>query len=364
MSVNRGLFVRNLGATGTSPTEARLAFAGLLAENAPGVPRPGALFQASTRIVSGLNRMAYSVAPAHIVVTRDAGEGAYLLSITGTTEVAAVPAPATGSRIDLVYVRQNDPDKGDADNAAVVKVLAGKVATEPVAPYSELPSGAYVLAEASVLAGANATAGVGVSIVEKWQYTALRGAPIPLRNQAESDALVKYPGLTVRRLDLTGAPTMSWSGKAWHGAETKPFGHAGMVNAFQKAPFNPDNSPTFINVSPQLLRGGVQFVNGRLVVPETGLYRVAGKYYASGDVGTYASGDVWINGTTTAGANQAFWKSDANDYHGFATVVRPLQAGDTLELRGTNRNGSFWGTNGYNGAWMEVEWYGPSESWS
>lgn len=365
MTANRGLFVRNLGAVGTSPTDARLALAGLLAESAPGVPRPGLLFQAAEKVVTGTGNMDLRVAPCQIVTVRDAGEGAYLMSINGTTPVPLQAAPATGARIDIVYAIQHDPDKGDATNDADVEVLPGTVATSPTSPASGLPAGAFVLAEVRVEAGAKATNAAGVTVVEKWQYTALRGAPIPVRNQAEVDSMTRYKGLTIRRLDLTGAPEMVWSGVSWYGANVRPFAHAGMTQGFVKTSFHPTtNEPTRVPVSPQIIRGGIQSVNGGLVVPETGLYRITAKYYASGGYNILCTGDVWINGSTTSGANQAWWKQDSNDYMGSASVVRELNAGDSLELRGTAGPASFWGTNGFNGSFIEVEWVGPREPWS
>lgn len=39
--------------------------------------------------------------------------------------------------------------------------------------------------------------------------------PVIVANQAARDALTKYNGLAVRRLDVTGRPTETWDGAAW-----------------------------------------------------------------------------------------------------------------------------------------------------
>ncbi|AYN57740.1 minor tail protein [Arthrobacter phage DrManhattan] len=216
MTANRGLFVRNLGAVGTTPIEGRLVMASLVAENSPGNPRNGLLDQKATTVVSGTASMTYSVGPCNVVVNRAAGEGAYIFSLTGTTTVATTAAPGTGSRWDLIYVKQNDPDKGDASNTAVLAVLQGTSSTgTPTKPTASLPAGAYVLAEARVYSGATATNGAQVTITQTWRYTALRGAPVPVRSTTERDEITPAAGYLVKRLDIDNNATEFYTGSAW-----------------------------------------------------------------------------------------------------------------------------------------------------
>ena len=217
MSANRGLFVRNNGTTGTTPIEGRLALASLVVEDSPGTPRQGLLGQDAATVVSGNADMSFTVAPCSVVVNRASGEGIYLFTITGSTTVATTAAPSTGSRWDLVYVKQNDPDKGDPDNTAVLAVLQGAAATSPTKPYASLPAGAYVLAEAQVSAGATATNGASVTISQVWKYTALRGAPVKVRTAAERDAITAQPNLEVARLDMVPGSREVYDGSAWRG---------------------------------------------------------------------------------------------------------------------------------------------------
>jgi hypothetical protein len=199
MTANRGLFVRNLGTTGTTPAESRLALAGLFEQLTPGVPRVGLLNFRGRFAVTGTAGLAYSVAPCTVVMTRAANEGVYLFTLTGTTTVPTT-APASGSRIDLIYVKQNDPDKGDPNNEAVAGVVQGTPGTTPQAPYALVPAGALVLAEARISAGATATNGGQTAIAQVFPQTAFAGEPVPVRNRAEQLQFT-VPGTQVLRLD-------------------------------------------------------------------------------------------------------------------------------------------------------------------
>ncbi|UDL14626.1 minor tail protein [Arthrobacter phage KeAlii] len=214
MTANRGLFIRNVGSVGTTPIEGRLALAGLVFENSPGNPRSGLLDQRATTVVSGTANMSYDVAPCTPVISRAAGEGVYVFTLTGTSNVPTTAAPATGSRYDLIYVKQNDVDKGDPDNNAIVSVLQGTAAASPTKPYASLPDGAYVLAEALVQSGATATNTASVTITQVWKYTVLRGTPLPVRNKAERDEITGARGMEIIRLD-TDDWTQTHDGTGW-----------------------------------------------------------------------------------------------------------------------------------------------------
>lgn len=217
MTVNRGLYVPLNGDLGTTPVEARLAMAGMVAENAPGVPRQGLLFQSAASVVQGTSGMQYAISPCHPVVTRGADDGVYIFTLTGTTLVNTTVAPGSGSRWDLIFVKQNDTTKGDADNLPVVGVVQGVASSTPAKPYASVPSGAYVLAEAQVNAGALTTNGAGVTITQMWRHTAMRGAAIPVRNTTERNEITGFTGAKVTRLDYRGMEQV-FTGSGWYGS--------------------------------------------------------------------------------------------------------------------------------------------------
>lgn len=214
MTVNRGLYVRNNGSVGTTPTEARLVQAAMIIETVAGTPRQGLLHQVDTNVVTGTANMSYNVSAITPVITRAANEGVYIMTLTGTNNVATTAAPGSGSRYDLIYVKQNDIDKGDADNAPVLAVQNGTAsAGTPTKPYADLPAGAYVLAEAQVFSGATATNGGSVTITQVWNYTALRGAPVKVRSAIERDVFTVV-GTEVIRLDAANRHEF-WDGTNW-----------------------------------------------------------------------------------------------------------------------------------------------------
>jgi hypothetical protein len=144
-----------------------------------------------------------------------------------------------------------------------------------------------------------------------------------------------------------------------------PFGHLGITAGFQAV----GTGGTYASFSAaQELQGGMTFVgaSNALQVPIAGRYRISGRYLATGLSGYLGSGEVIINETGTpstgarAGCGAAFWKQDSNDYSAVGTVVRRLAAGDLLRLYHLFTTASnTWGTNGYNGSWIEALYVGP-----
>jgi len=237
MPVERGLFVPQTGTSpnfqGTNPTQARLALAGLLAENAAGVPRQGLLRPSTTLVVTGTNDMSYNIAPINPVITRAAAAGTYVFTTTGTTNRRTTPAPGANSRYDIIWAKQNDTQFGDADNTAEIYVTQGSPAATPTKPVPTLNNapvqGALVLAEVLVPTGATATNSAAVQITQVWRHTAARGAPIPVRSQAERDEIALNAFAVVRRLDLPGQPEEYSDGNAWISPD--PFIDIGIGNA-------------------------------------------------------------------------------------------------------------------------------------
>ncbi|RRJ85897.1 hypothetical protein EG850_10940 [Gulosibacter macacae] len=108
------------------------------------------------RVTGSATAMAYvldsGADPVSVAVaSRGGADGATTFPIASGT-VTTTAAPASGSRIDLIWARQNDPSKGDADNLVTSGVTQGNAAPTPVAP--ALPAGAVELARALVPSGA------------------------------------------------------------------------------------------------------------------------------------------------------------------------------------------------------------------
>jgi hypothetical protein len=210
MAANRGLFVRSTGTAptkvGTTPIESRLALAGLVAENSPGAPRSGVLAQTADNpalVTANASSMVYGIAPFEAVINRSAAEGVYILTVSGTTNVATDPSPGTGSRWDIIYIKQNDTDKGDANNLPVLDVAKGTAATSPTKP--GIPTGAMALAEARIYAATTGTSGGTNTLTQLFNWTAARGAPIPVKSLADRQTITgPMVGQAVIRLDCEG----------------------------------------------------------------------------------------------------------------------------------------------------------------
>lgn len=215
MTVNRGLWVPiDTGDVGTTELEARLADVGLFESNDGINARPGVLRPKAANVVTGTSAtgtMTYALAAETFVVTRSTGDGAYRFSSSGTTTVATTAAPVANSRIDVVWVKQNDQTKGDANNLAVFGVTQGTAAAVPAAP--TIPVGALELARATITSTTTRTD--AAAITQTWRHTALRGTAIQIRSDTER-AEITAPRLyqRIQRSDKSGI-IFEWNGTAW-----------------------------------------------------------------------------------------------------------------------------------------------------
>jgi len=217
MAGSRGLFVRQNGALGTTPLEARRALAGMLIRNSATAPRSGLIAPPDT-VVQATPGWSYSIVPINPVVNRTTDEGAYVFSFEGTTTVTTDPAPGTDSRWDLIYVKQNDIEKGDPDNLPILGVVKGTPAASPSKPTSSVPDGALVLAEARIYSGSTSTQHASNTLAQVFPYTGLAGTPIKVRSKADRDLIaVPRVGQQVIRMDrdnhvqtYTGSGVSGW----------------------------------------------------------------------------------------------------------------------------------------------------------
>jgi hypothetical protein len=146
--------------------------------------------------------MSALVNPGNAEVHR-AGRGPYMPYNDAVDTVTFDPAPATNSRYDLVYISQADSDV-DASSATTLGVLKGTATASAPKPYGDLPAGGLVLAEVGPIA-VGTTQITDALITNVAPFAAVRGTPIPVRSQAERDALSEIASaacpITVERLD-------------------------------------------------------------------------------------------------------------------------------------------------------------------
>lgn len=316
----------------TDAREARLASGGLLAVQGPSAldVRTGVLAgPGSTTLVTGTaatGPMTVQIAPHVVVGSRGVANGPYLgpvLEAATTVQIAA--APASGSRIDVVYAKQQDNTSGipspDVSAGPLYGVLAGTAASSPTKPALTAVVGAEELATVQVSAGATSTNGANVVITNTARQTAARGALILCRNRAERDALTGYPTLRAYQLDTkteyfhdgtawrfvrrdgSDGPYVAYRTSAaitgWPGGQV--FGGAPVVDA---------NTDTAMFTT---TAGSDTATGNRVTVQEAGRYEVAlalGVEYSPAGTNYYAN-MAPVFGGTAVGGKAAYWNGRA-----------------------------------------------------
>lgn len=196
--INDGLHVSGV----TSAQEARVA------QSASWV-RPGIVYQGTTTLITGTATtapsMTVSVAALSWVGQKAATEGVYQAGMPAVQLVDIAAAPGSNSRIDVVWVMQRDASSTTSPDGVTrgeLGVTTGTPGVSPVKP--AIPVGAVEVGTVTVAAGATATTNGTVTIATTCAWTVSTGAPLPVRTQAERDALTGWQGRQVLRLD-TGA---------------------------------------------------------------------------------------------------------------------------------------------------------------
>lgn len=155
------------------------------------LPIAGILDRSQDNLVTGnSNSMTVTVHPFNAVLNR---YGALLIQNDGNVNVPLKAAPSANSRIDVVYVKQQEtrsPMSDDSDSP-VFGVVQGVAAATPVAP--GVPSGALALAQVLLPAGVSNTAASDVVITQTYIGAAMKGDMLRVQTSAQRDALTTVP---------------------------------------------------------------------------------------------------------------------------------------------------------------------------
>ena len=185
----------------------RRGFAGLVAQSVPGVARTGVLGPAPAVSLSGST---VQVGPFNAVI--GSSKGAYLVAVDAVTAAGTIGvADATNGRLDRVVLEVLDPDNGSAGTTRLgrLRVIPGEAKAIPGLP--ALPPLALHVAQVLV---PKSGAGNPVVTVDP-PFTAAAGAPVPVRSQAERDALPLVNGMQALRLDTPGRDVDVCTGLSW-----------------------------------------------------------------------------------------------------------------------------------------------------
>lgn len=178
------------------------------------MPIAGILDRSQDNLVTGnSDSMSVTVHPFNAVLNR---YGALLIQNDGDMKVSLAASPAVNSRIDVVYVKQNEARSPMSDSSDVpgFGVARGVVAATPVAP--SVPAGALELAQVRIPAGASNTAAAGVVITQTYIGAAMKGDMLRVQTSAQRDALTMVPEGTLLHnvaddCDYLRTPSGKWA---------------------------------------------------------------------------------------------------------------------------------------------------------
>lgn len=210
MTLTRTLPTQN--PAGLPLADERRIYAGMLVRNSDGTPRPGILPAHTGALVTGRAEMAYDVAP-FVAATSRSNPGAEFVANDAVTRVVTTAAPASNSRIDVIWVRSQFALFSDASNDPVLGVTQGVAAPVPTKP--AIPAGAVELGTAVILSTTTQTS--TAAITPTYAFTAMAGGCVFLRNQTEQDAFTPQAGTIAWRIDtqqrlvyMPNATTPGW----------------------------------------------------------------------------------------------------------------------------------------------------------
>lgn len=178
------------------------------------MPIAGILDRSQDNLVTGRgDSMSVTVHPFNAVLNR---YGALLIQNDGDVKVPLSAAPSANSRIDVVYVKQNETRSPMSDSSDIPSfgVARGVVAATPVAP--GIPDGALALAQVLLPAGVSNTAASGVVITKTYIGAAMKGDMLQVQTSAQRDAMTTVPDGTLLHnvadnCDYVRTPSGKWA---------------------------------------------------------------------------------------------------------------------------------------------------------
>lgn len=178
------------------------------------LPIAGILDRSQDNLVTGnSDSMSVTVHPFNAVLNR---YGALLIQNDGNVRVPLNAAPSANSRIDVVYVKQNErrSPMSDSSDVPTFGVVKGTAAAVPVAP--AVPDGALALAQVLLPAGVSNTAAAGVVITQTYIGAAMKGDMLRVQTSAQRDALTTVPEGTLLH-DVADGCDYVRKGDKWRG---------------------------------------------------------------------------------------------------------------------------------------------------
>ena len=191
-----------------SSIDNRANLIGMVSRTTNNIPRAGILPRHVNVIGQSTTSMAVIISSFEAVLVRVASGISVpsFISNDGSMTVPIGSAPAANSRYDIVYVKQNESQSpfADANDLPILAFVSGAAAAIPdkAAALSLVPAGALPLVAVLIPSGSTSTQSAGVVVTQEFNYTALSGSPIWIRNAAERADMGSYAqGQQIFRLD-------------------------------------------------------------------------------------------------------------------------------------------------------------------
>jgi hypothetical protein len=335
-------------------TDTRRVTAGLVVRNTDGTPRPGVFPAHASPLVTGRATaplMAYDVAP-FLAATSRLNTGIELIANDAATTVTTTAAPASNSRIDVIWVRSQFVQHADANNDVVFGVTQGTAALTPVKP--AIPAGALELATAEILSTTTQTS--TAVITQTHPYTATAGGVVWLRNATEQAAWTPTNGAIAYRLDL-GAHLFRRGG-VWARSLSRlsaRMKRSNVAKSVTNATINQDLSASNLWVE-DWRDSGVAAYNNGWTLPATGdwLIEAGGQFSDTVDLYFSVNKSALASFADVSGYAQGFKSAAAVALPQLSKVIRG-NAGDVIRLFGAALPASVAWDNTYpNQSWFGI----------
>ena len=211
MVARTGLFVKPLPTTpaqGTSPTDGRLVLGALFGTTGGCIA--GGVFTASA------TQMQVTVSASVWRIPDPTNAAAVFLSPADTDLFTFSAGPASGSRIDVLWVKQNNYENSDANSRLIYGVTAGTASATPVAP--ALLAGQLKLGQLTVPAGVSNAA--ACTLVPTYGGQTVAQPNLVVATEAQLPAAGAFYGQLAAVLSVTVSgvtlPIVErWNGTAW-----------------------------------------------------------------------------------------------------------------------------------------------------
>jgi hypothetical protein len=271
--------------------------------------------------------MAFTIAQSVMQLPDPTNAAASFVSAIDSTILTPAVGPVTGSRVDLIVGKQNNPENGDADSRASFFLVAGTAGAPGVAP--AVPAGCLRYADINVPTNAANAAACTVTLRSPTSF-----APVD----------IICPTLGLLTFSVAGQPgqtaTVTNDGPN-NGLYASRGGTWVLIAPTQEAAFICSASGAQVigtsftqltgwNATPDANRGFTSFTGGALTVAVTGIYDLAAELFTA--TSGQQSVAVTKNSTTVASGVILLSQQSGLSAGMYKPVV--LAAGDVLRVFG------------------------------